>query len=161
VRPWLGGERPMRAVRYHEYGPPEVLRIEDLSDPEPGPGEVLIRVAAAGVNYAEVQLRGRAIDLDWFPVPSLPVLPGGEVAGTVLVQLAKRAGAWVVGVARGERKLAVAKRLGADAVVDYTEPGWDQRVREAAGGDVHVVFETVGGDLARTAFELLEAGVGR
>src|SRR5207244_3266087 len=60
--------------------------------------------------------------------------------GTLLVQLAKRAGARVVGVARGERKLAVAKRLGADAVVDYTEPGWDQRVREAAGGDVHVVF---------------------
>lgn len=40
----------MRAVRIYEYGGPEVMRYEDVPRPEPGPGEVLIRVHAAGVN---------------------------------------------------------------------------------------------------------------
>ncbi|WP_320776716.1 quinone oxidoreductase family protein [Streptomyces sp. CRN 30] len=81
--------------------------------------------------------------------------------GSLLVQLARRAGATVIGVARGERKLAVAKRLGADTVIDYSAPDWHERVRDAAGGSVQVVLETTGGPVSAAAFDLLAAGTGR
>ncbi|MGV9818864.1 quinone oxidoreductase family protein [Nocardia xishanensis] len=223
----------MRAVRYHEYGAPEVLRIEEVDDPTPGEGEVLVRAAATGVNYFEVQVRAGVI-----PEPldrPLPHTPGIEVAGTVvavgrgvgldrigervagtvgaggyaelvvvpaaaavrlddrlgehqalallgqgatalgvietaeiepgdtvlveaagggigtlLVQLAKRAGARVVAGASGAAKRQVAADLGADATVDYTKPGWTEEV-----GPVTVVLETVGGQIARDAYSLL------
>ncbi len=73
--------------------------------------------------------------------------------GTLLVQLAHAAGAHVIGAAGGERKLALATCLGADAVIDYTEPGW-----ERAAGPVDVVFDGVGGAIARAAFGLLGEG---
>lgn len=74
--------------------------------------------------------------------------------GTLLVQLARAMGARVVGAARGRRKLDVVRELGADAVVDYSEPGWTERVREATGGvGPDVVFDGVGGRIGRAAFE--------
>lgn len=77
--------------------------------------------------------------------------------GSLLVQLASAAGARVVGAVGGTRKAAIATELGADFVVDYTEPDWDKRVRDAVGG-VDVVFDGVGGDIGRTAFDLLASG---
>jgi len=77
--------------------------------------------------------------------------------GTLLVQLARNAGARVVALAGTDRKLAVARELGADGAVSYAEPGWEQRVRDAAG-DVDVVFDGVGGSIGRAAFGLLRAG---
>src|SRR5688500_10346516 len=67
----------MRAIVITETGGPEVLRPADRPDPEPGPGEVLIDVAAAGVNYIDVYYRTGA-----YPQP-LPYTPGVEAAGTV------------------------------------------------------------------------------
>jgi NADPH2:quinone reductase len=77
--------------------------------------------------------------------------------GTLLVQLARAAGATVVGAAGGARKTEVARDLGAEVVVDYRQSGWVHRVREAVGG-VDVVFDGVGGDIARSAFGLLDRG---
>jgi NADPH2:quinone reductase len=77
--------------------------------------------------------------------------------GTVLVQLALGAGARVVAAAGGPRKLEVARGLGAQVAVDYREPDWAARVRSEAGA-VDVVFDGVGGEIARTAFELVGAG---
>jgi NADPH2:quinone reductase len=77
--------------------------------------------------------------------------------GSLLVQLARTAGARVVGAARGARKLELARELGASVVVDYSEAGWATLVRSAAG-EVDVVFDGVGGSIGRTAFELLRAG---
>lgn len=77
--------------------------------------------------------------------------------GTLLVQLARAAGAKVVAAAGGARKVELARELGADVVVDYREPDWTERVREAAGG-VDVVFDGVGGAIGRSAFELLGDG---
>jgi NADPH2:quinone reductase len=77
--------------------------------------------------------------------------------GTLLVQLARNAGARVVALAGGERKLAVARELGADVAVDYRSDGWPGRVREAVDG-VDVVFDGVGGSVGRTAFDLLRSG---
>ncbi|MGH3392259.1 MAG: zinc-binding dehydrogenase [Actinomadura sp.] len=77
--------------------------------------------------------------------------------GTLLVQLARAAGARVVAAAGSPRKLEVARELGADVVVDYEEPDWADRVR-AEVGRLDVVFDGVGGAVGRAAFELLGRG---
>jgi NADPH2:quinone reductase len=73
--------------------------------------------------------------------------------GSLLVQLAKAAGAEVVAAAGGPRKLGLARALGAAACVDYTEAGWAERA-----GPVDVVFDGVGGAIGRAAFTLLRSG---
>ncbi|MEU5563311.1 zinc-binding dehydrogenase [Micromonospora musae] len=83
---------------------------------------------------------------------------GGGV-GSLLVQLARSAGARVVAAARGRRKLDLARELGAEATVDYSEPGWAKRVVEATGGaGPDVVFDGVGGEVGRAAFEVTAEG---
>jgi NADPH:quinone reductase len=77
--------------------------------------------------------------------------------GTLLVQFARNAGARVVALAGGERKLAVARDLGAGLVVDYRDAGWPSLVREAVG-KVDVVFDGVGGGIGLAAFGLLGDG---
>jgi NADPH:quinone reductase len=77
--------------------------------------------------------------------------------GTLLVQLARNAGARVVALAGQQRKLALARELGADVAVDYSAADWPERVREAVGS-VDVVFDGVGGDVGRAAFGLLGPG---
>jgi NADPH:quinone reductase len=67
----------MRAVRIHTTGDPQVLRIDEVSDPTPGPGEVVVRVAAAGVNFIDTYQRSGAYPLD------LPSGLGLEGAGEV------------------------------------------------------------------------------
>ncbi|MFN2556122.1 MAG: quinone oxidoreductase [Nitriliruptorales bacterium] len=67
----------MRAVRMHETGGPEVLRIEDIETPSPGRGQVLIRTAAAGVNFIDTYHRRGLYPLD------LPVTLGVEGSGVV------------------------------------------------------------------------------
>ncbi|MER7164752.1 zinc-binding dehydrogenase [Micromonospora sp. NPDC000207] len=79
--------------------------------------------------------------------------------GTLLVQLARLAGARVVGAARGQRKLDLVGELGADVTVDYSEPGWTDRVRAATGGTgPDLVFDGVGGEIGRAAFEVTAVG---
>ncbi|WP_371501049.1 zinc-binding dehydrogenase [Kitasatospora sp. NBC_00374] len=73
--------------------------------------------------------------------------------GSLLVQLARAAGATVVAAAGGEHKLAVARDLGAAETVDYRRTGWAERVPP-----VDVVFDGVGGTVGRAAFELLRPG---
>jgi NADPH2:quinone reductase len=77
--------------------------------------------------------------------------------GSLLVQLARNAGAHVVGAAGGPRKLEVARELGANAVVDYTLADWPARLRTQVD-QVDVVFDGVGGAIGRAAFELLRPG---
>ncbi|MFI7489674.1 NADP-dependent oxidoreductase [Micromonospora echinaurantiaca] len=71
----------MRAVRYAQFGGPEVLHVADVPVPEPGPGQVRVRVAASVVHPVDLMIRsGR------FPAPlptGLPYTPGWDVAGTV------------------------------------------------------------------------------
>ncbi|MDT4933767.1 MAG: NADPH:quinone reductase [Pseudonocardiales bacterium] len=74
--------------------------------------------------------------------------------GGLLVQLARRAGATVVGVAGAKRKVAHVTQLGADVAIDYSHPGWDAKVR-AHVGSVGVVFDGIGGEIGRAGLELL------
>ncbi|MEV4183757.1 zinc-binding dehydrogenase [Streptosporangium canum] len=79
--------------------------------------------------------------------------------GSLLVQLARAAGARVVGAARGARKLELIRELGADAAVDYSDPGWTDRVLDVTGGvGPDVVFDGVGGRIGRAAFEVTARG---
>lgn len=69
----------MKAVRIHEFGDPEVMRVEDIPELEPGAGQVVVRVKAAGVNPVDTYLRAGI-----FPVkPDLPWTPGMDAAGVV------------------------------------------------------------------------------
>src|SRR3954469_452257 len=72
---------PMKAVRFHEYGDPSVLRYEDVEQPVPGAGEVRIRVAATSFNAVDGGIRGGYLQGP-FPV-TLPHTPGIDVSGTV------------------------------------------------------------------------------
>jgi NADPH:quinone reductase-like Zn-dependent oxidoreductase len=71
----------MKAVVVHQYGGPEVLKFEDYPDPVPGPGEVLVRVAAASVNPIDCKRRA-GLTKDYYPI-HFPGLIGIDVAGTV------------------------------------------------------------------------------
>jgi NADPH2:quinone reductase len=73
----------VKTIRVHEFGPAENLRYEDVPDPVPGEGQVLIRVEAAGVHLIDTMLRSGAAGGGPIPVPELPTIPGREVAGRV------------------------------------------------------------------------------
>lgn len=229
----------MLAVMLAEFGPPSVLMPAELPDPAPGPGQVVVEAAFAGITFVETQVRaGRPPNPAM--APALPAVLGNGVGGVVsavsagadpalagtrvvtstggsggyaqrcvvpaaglisvpgslpadeavalladgrtalalagaaapgagetvlveaaaggvgnlLVQLARHAGARVVALAGGPRKLAVARELGADLAVDYREPDWAEVVRREAG-PVDVVYDGVGGQAGRDAFALL------
>jgi NADPH:quinone reductase len=221
----------MRAVWWRAVGPPSVLELGEAPEPVPGPGEVLIRVEAAGITFIETQTRaGRAPKAtaappavlgngvggtvvagdpalrnqrvvaslngtggyaelavaavrNVVPVPdgvstldATALLADGRTAlglhelaapqpgetvlveaaaggvGSLLVQLARNAGARVIGAASGERKLQLIRDLGAEAV-DYTAPGWTDAIK---GFDV--VYDGVGGTIGREALAATAAG---
>ncbi len=78
---WETSMQTMKAVRIHEYGSPDVLKYEEAPRPKPGPGEVLIRVHAAGVN--PVDWKVRAGYFKQMIQYSLPFIPGWDVSGVV------------------------------------------------------------------------------
>lgn len=106
------------------------------------------RTAVRLFEVAEIQSGGTVL---------ITAAAGG--LGVLAVQLAHRAGARVVGAARGRPKLDAARHSGADVVVDYSEPGWAERAVEVTGGiGFDVVFDGVGGRLGREAFETARPG---
>jgi NADPH2:quinone reductase len=72
----------MHAIRLHEFGPPENLVYEEVEDPQVGPGQVRIAVAAAGVHLIDTTIRA-GVQRGPMPLPDLPAIPGREVAGVV------------------------------------------------------------------------------
>jgi NADPH2:quinone reductase len=87
----------MRAVRCHDLIGPTGLRVDDVPEPTPGPGEVLVDVRAAGVNFPDVLLSYGKYQFK----PPTPFVPGGEAAGVV-----QAVGAGVTSVAPGDRVCA-------------------------------------------------------
>ena len=69
----------MRAIQIEEFGGPEVMQLADVAVPEPGDGEVLIRVETAGINWADTHAR----ENEYVARYELPLVPGGEVVGVV------------------------------------------------------------------------------
>jgi NADPH2:quinone reductase len=215
----------MKAIRPKQVGGPEVLQIEDVATPSPGPNQALVRVEAVGVNYIDVYHRTGLYPLPlplpiglegagtvealgdgaagvklgdrvaWsgvpgsyashvvapvdrlLPVPAgiatetaaaiplqgmtahyltrtvFPLGPGHTVLlhaaagglGLLLVQLAKRAGAQVIGTVSTEAKATLAKDAGADHIVNYTTADFAAEVARLTGGrGVDVVYDSVG-----------------
>jgi NADPH2:quinone reductase len=223
----------------HEFGGPEVLRVDEIPEPVAGPGQVVVGMAVADVIFLDTLLRsgwggeffprqppyvpggggaghvlsvGEGVDPAWlgrhvigrgpegyaeqvvFAADEIVAVPDGlgsveaaamlhdgatavnlsrrvkvergdwvliaaaaGGAGSVLVQLMRDAGARVVAAARGERKLALARELGAEVTVDYSLPGWLNQVRDAAG-DIGVAFDGAGGALGKATFETVARG---
>jgi NADPH2:quinone reductase len=69
----------MKAIRVHEFGGPEVLRLEEVPMPRPGPGEVVVRMQSIGVNPVETYIRAGT----YARLPALPYTPGNDGAGVV------------------------------------------------------------------------------
>jgi len=84
----------MNAIRVHEFGGPEVMKLEQVADPVAGPGQVVVTVKAIGVNPVEAYIRTGT----YATKPNLPYTPGNDVAGVV-----KEVGVGVTGVKPGDR----------------------------------------------------------
>jgi NADPH2:quinone reductase len=97
----------MKAVRIHAYGGPEVLRVDEVPDPVPGAGEVLLRVHAAGVNFGDVVRRSGRSSSKF----SLPAILGSEAAGVIAA-----VGTGVNPALRGLRAMGLAQGCQAELV---------------------------------------------
>jgi NADPH2:quinone reductase len=99
----------MRAIRVHEFGGPEVLKLEEVPTPKPTEGQVLVRVHAAGVNPYDTVMRAGTYAIK----PQLPYTPGSDAAGTV-----EAVGPGVTKVKPGDRVYTARTLTGAYA--EYT-----------------------------------------
>ncbi len=99
----------MRAIRVSQFGGPEVLKLEEVPTPTPGPGQVLVHVRAAGVNPYDTSMRAGTYAVK----PQLPYTPGSDAAGVV-----ESVGSGVTKVKRGDRVYTARTLSGAYA--EYT-----------------------------------------
>ena len=88
----------MRALLSEAPGGPETLRLSEVEEPEPGPGQLLVRVKACAINYPDVLI----IEDKYQFRPPRPFAPGGEIAGIV-----ERIGEGVTGWSKGDRVIAM------------------------------------------------------
>jgi NADPH:quinone reductase-like Zn-dependent oxidoreductase len=100
----------MKAIVVHEYGGPEVLKFEEYPDPVPGPGDVLVRVAATSVNPIDYKRRA-GLTKDFYPM-TFPGLIGVDVSGTVV-----KIGPGVEGFTVGDKVFAIADNTYAELCV--------------------------------------------
>jgi NADPH2:quinone reductase len=151
----------MRRVRYYSHGGPEVLVIEEADIPEPGPGQVLIRAEAIGVNWVDVQLR-RETAADSIYFRSLPATLTGDVVGTV-----EQVGPGADPALAGTRVAVLLEDAYADYVVADTY--WLVSVPAGLGAGAASMLPTVGavalgalriGRLGRGDSVLITAGAG-
>src|SRR5712671_1061837 len=128
-----GREKTMRAIAVTAFGGPEVLQFTEVPEPQPGPGQVVIRVAYAGVNFAEIM--GRRGD---YHASTLPFVPGLEVSGHI-----HALGEGVAGLSIGQPVAAFtvtggyAEYVAASALltdVARVQPGESVLIHAASGG---------------------------
>jgi NADPH2:quinone reductase len=112
----------MRAIVVNELGAPDVLQLSDIDDPRPGPGQLLVKVGAVGVNFIETYQRSGLYKMQ------VPYTPGAELAGHVLA-----VGEGVVGFQPGDR-VATSNALGSYAEQAIVEA--DRAVHVPEGVDI-------------------------
>jgi len=140
----------MRAIQITEFGGPEVLKLVDLPEPEPGAGEALIKVTRSGINFADTHTRTNS----YVQRATLPLIPGGEVAG-VRLDTGERVVA-LVGEGGYAEYATAPTELGADAAIDPAPEGLTERLLEANGDRaVDVIFEMAGGAVFDASYRAL------
>lgn len=127
----------MKAARLHGFGSPDVLRYEDAPRPVIGPGEVLVRVHAAGINPPDLFLRDgyRSMPPEWQPNPVFPIILGTDVSGVV-----EEVADDVVGFAVGDEVFAMVRfpedlMKGSDAYAEYVRVAAAELALKPAGID--------------------------
>ncbi|MFZ0959386.1 MAG: alcohol dehydrogenase catalytic domain-containing protein, partial [Terriglobia bacterium] len=127
----------MKAIRIHEFGGPEVLKLQDVPDLQAGAGQVLVRVKAAGVNPYDTYMRQGTYTIK----PPLPYTPGSDAAGIV-----DSVGEGAAGFAPGERVYVAGTLTGAYAQQTLAEAWQVHRlppnVTFAQGAGVNVPYAT-------------------
>ena len=124
----------MKAVRIHEFGGLDVLKWEDVDRPTPRPNQVLIRVDAAGVNYADLMRRRGG-----YPGPGLPSTLGLEAAGTI-----EELGDAVSGLTLGQRVMGMGPQGNAEYVAvnaNFVFP-YPETMDPIQAGGMPIVFLT-------------------
>jgi NADPH:quinone reductase len=127
----------MKAIRVHQFGDPSVMRLEDVPDPRPAAGQIVVRIRAAGVNPVDAYIRTGA----YSQKPSLPYTPGIDGAGTV-----ESVGQGVTGFAPGDRVYLAGSLTGTYAEKALCE-AWTvfplpAHVSFSQGAAVHVPYAT-------------------
>lgn len=127
----------MKAIRVHEFGGPEVLRLEEVPEPQPGATQLVVRVRAAGVNPVETYIRSGA----YARKPELPYTPGSDAGGTI-----ERVGAEVKRFKAGDRVYTDGSLTGTYAELALCEEAHvhalPDRVGFAAGAALGVPYVT-------------------
>src|SRR5688572_33080552 len=101
----------MKAIVVHEFGPAEVMKLEEVPNPTPGPGQVVVRAEAIGVNPVEVYIRSGT----YARKPNLPYTPGTDVAGIV-----EAVGPDVKSVKKGDRVYTHGTAAGSGGYAEMT-----------------------------------------
>ena len=126
----------MKAIRVHEFGDPETLRWEEVSDPQAGPGQVVVTVKAVGVNPVDTYIRSGG-----YGKRPLPYTPGSDAAGIV-----ESVGSGVTGVGTGDRVYLTGTLTGAYAEKALCNAAQVRplpaRLSFAQGAGVHVPYYT-------------------
>ncbi|WP_330253535.1 zinc-binding dehydrogenase [Nocardia sp. NBC_00565] len=146
----IGGGQPIGGYAERALAKAETLVAvpEELSLPE------AVALAHDGKTALAVFDRAAIRPGEWVLITA-----AGGGLGTLLIQLARAAGAHVVAAARGDAKLELASRLGANAVVDYSEPDWSAKAHAATDGvGANVVLDGAGGALGAGAIEAAADG---
>ncbi len=131
----------MKSIRVHQTGGPDVLCYEDVPDPSPGPGQVLVKIDAAGVNPVETYIRSGLYGRR----PALPYTPGSDGAGTVealgpgVASLGVGDRVYVIGTALGTASGTYAERAVCDRAQVHPLP---EHVSFAQGAAVGVPYGT-------------------
>jgi NADPH2:quinone reductase len=127
----------MKAIVVHEFGAPEVLKLEEIEKPVPGPGQLLVRIRAAGVNPADTYMRSG----NYARKPALPYTPGVDGAGVV-----EAVGADVTGWKAGNRVYLAGTVTGtcAEYATVAAESAYHlpEKISFAQGAAVHVPYAT-------------------
>jgi NADPH:quinone reductase len=127
----------MKAIRVHQFGGPDCMEWETVPDPVPGPGQVVVCIAAAGVNPVETYIRAGS----YARKPPLPYTPGSDGAGTIAA-----VGSGVTGIAVGDRVYLAGSISGSYAGMALAEASQvhplPERVDFAQGAAVNVPYAT-------------------
>lgn len=141
----------MKAIRVHEFGGPEVMKLEEVPDPKPQAGQVLVRMHAAGVNPVEAYIRTGTYAFK----PSLPYTPGNDAAGLV-----EAVGPEVKMVKPGERVYVTAGVSGTYSEKVLSEEGKVHRLPDHVSFEQGAAMGVPYGTAYRGLFQRAEAKAG-